>query len=108
MRVDQKNISLDMCGSRRQVSIEEVRCVGIEVRQSIEALRPRALKFVTKAEIQGQPAGCVPSVAEIEGAINLLSCGKTWNYGLIKEMIFKIAEVVGVTEQKVGEGESRT
>src|ERR1700739_5073144 len=50
----------------------------------------------------------MPGVTEVQGPIDLLSCRKAWHHSLIEEMIFKIAEVVGVSEQKIGERKAST
>src|SRR4029077_15666168 len=106
--INQQHIPLHRSRPCGQKLSEEIRCPRVEVRQPVEPLRPWSLEFVTKAEIQRQSSGRVPGLRKIERPINLLSCGEVGNYGLGKEMVFRVAEVVSIAEQKIGKRKTST
>src|SRR5581483_5573563 len=45
----------------------------------------------------------MPSVTDVEAAIDLLSHGDGWNHGLSKEVVLNVAGVIGVSKQEIGE-----
>src|ERR1700740_2904415 len=43
----------------------------------------------------------MPGIVKIQGLVNLLSCRKRGNDRLCKKMVFKIVEIVRISEQKI-------
>jgi len=79
---------------------------GIEVREAVVSFRPRTLEFVTKAQVERQSVERVPRIVEIKTVIRLFPDSERRHDGLRKEVIFEVAEVVRVSQEKVRKGKS--
>src|ERR1700683_2782243 len=95
---NQKYVSENRQGTGWHKLVEIALRGGIEIGQPVVALRPWALKFVTKTQVQSKGTAEVPSVIEIHSPINLLARRERPHTRLGKKMILEVAEVIRISE----------